>query len=55
MRVQMDVWVKTVQEECIVIIQPEALENLHVHHFIQDGYDYVCVHCGLLDTPLYAG
>lgn len=46
---QMDEWVQRVQEECIVILQPEALEKMHVHCFIQDGYDYVCIHCGLLD------
>ena len=62
MCVQMDEWVKTVQKECIVVIQAESLENLHVHLFIHDECDYVCVHCGLLgeyngeiDTPLYAG
>ena len=61
MRMQMDEWVNTVQRECIVVLQAESLENLHVHQFIQDGCDYVCVQCGLLseyngeiNTPLYA-
>ena len=52
---------KTVQEECTVVLQAESLENLHVHQFIHDGCDYVCVHCGLMreyngemHTPLYA-
>ena len=45
---------KTVQEECIVIIQPEALENLQCTTlFKMDTIMYVCT--VLLDTPLYAG
>ncbi len=45
-------WIQTVYDECCtIIINPTYRENMHVHSFIQDGYDYVCETCGLLGTP----
>ena len=39
-------------QHCTIILQPEALQHLHVHQFILDGCDYVCIHCGLLSDVL---
>jgi len=35
-------------------IREKIRKHTCTHVFEVDGYDYVCVQCGLLGTPLYA-
>ena len=45
-------WLQTVYDEhCTLTLQPGYRDKMHVHCYIQDGCDYVCVGCGLLSTP----
>ena len=39
----------TLKDPCATI-----QSRICTHAFEMDGYDYVCVYCGLLGTPLYA-